>query len=461
MKQLLVFLLISTFLSLTGCNQALDHLGIHLKINEYQLSNGLTVILVEDHTVPVVSYQTWYRVGSVDEYPGITGMSHLFEHLMFKGTEKYGPKQFFEQLETRGAEVNAFTTRDYTVFYENFGKDLLEKVIDMESDRMTHLILNEGMLEHEKRVVFEERRLRGDNSPDVKIQEVLWQLAYHYHPYQWPVIGIPFDLPSINFESLQSYHQAYYQPSNATVVVVGDFAAGSTYAWIKKYYDAASVGKSARAKPERKVRSEPDQTEERRIVLRERGVSERFSHAYHVSSADNLDSYALDVLANILFEGVHSRASRYLIEEKDLVIGITGSAYTPTYPGLFIISGTMKGRLSSEIAERALDRVIGKLQDRGPTEEEVRTAVKQLMVQWVDSVQTPYGLGQWLGTIHMIFGNLKRIKDDVARYEKVTAADVQRVARQYLIPNNRSVVILAPEEPVKATPEAKTSSKKK
>ncbi|MEK6577971.1 MAG: pitrilysin family protein, partial [Bdellovibrionota bacterium] len=320
-----------------SCKRTVNGLGIHITLETNTLSNGLTIIFVEDHTVPIISYQTWFRVGSVDEQPGQTGISHLFEHLMFKGTPKYGPKEFFQQLEARGAEVNAFTTRDYTVYYENFIPSLLEKVIDMESDRMAHLKLDEEVLNSERMVVFEERKMRTDNSPEGKMQEALWALAYHRHPYRWPVIGYPQDLMSISVSQLIDYFKFHYQPSNATIVVVGDFNPSSTYKLIKKFYDSIPN----RPRPRRQITDEPEQKEERRLIIRDRAAAERFAYAYHVTSAEHNDSFALDVLANILFEGTSSRAYRRLVEEKDIAMGLHGSAFTPAYPGLFIITGTM------------------------------------------------------------------------------------------------------------------------
>jgi zinc protease len=430
--------------SATSCKDgkgAIDGLGIHLQMEKHTLGNGLQVIFVADHTVPIVSYQTWYRVGSVDEHPGITGISHLFEHLMFKGTPKYGAKRFFQELEAKGAEVNAFTTRDYTVYYENFTPDLLPKVIDMESDRMANLTLSEDVLNTERAVVFEERRMRTDNEPEGKIQEALWQLAYHFHPYQWPVIGYPQDLLSITTGQLKDYFHSHYQPANATLVLVGDFDAETTLKRIHEYYDAVP----AAARPERKLKAEPEQMEERRFVIRDKVASERFAQAYHVTSAEDDDSYALDVLANILFEGTSSRAYRLLVDQKDVASSISGAAFTPTYPGLFIISGTMKGGVKSEEAERLLDQVIRQAQEHDVTPQEIAVAVRQLTVQLVDSVRTPYGLGQLIGTVTTILGAPERYADDLAKYTKVTAADVRRVAQKYLQPNNRSVVTLVPE----------------
>jgi zinc protease len=433
--------LAALLLSLTACKQTVDGLGINLTLEKRTVSNGLTVIMVEDHTVPVVSYQTWFRVGSVDETPGMTGISHLFEHLMFKGTPRYPAKQFFEQLEAKGAEVNAFTTRDYTVYYESFTPDLMDKVIDMEADRLANLTLNDDVLKTEREVVLEERRLRTDNSPPGKMQEALWALAYRRHPYHWPVIGYPEDVLRITTPQLVSYFKSHYQPANATLVLVGDFKSDAVFREIEKHYRDIP----AMPRPVRDVPAEGEQEEERRLVIRDHVAAERFAQAYHVTAADNDDSYALDVLANILFEGTSSRAYRRIVEEKDVALALSGSAYTPTYPGLFIITGEMKGKVPTQEAEKLLDQVIGEIQDKGVTDEEIRIAVKQLTVQLVDSVRTPYGLGQLIGTVMSIFGDPQRFSEDLQKYLRVTKADVQRVAQKYLIPNNRSIVTLVPE----------------
>jgi zinc protease len=283
--------------------------------------------------------------------------------------------------------------------------------------------------------------LRTDSSPEGKLQEALWQLAYRRHPYQWPVIGYPSDLLRITTPVLIKYFKTYFQPANAALVVVGDFKPDVLMGMVQRYYGKIS----AQARPDRKIPDEPEQREEHRLVIRDGVVSERFAQAYHITSADQNDSYSLDVLANILFEGTNSRAYRRLIDEKDFLASISGSAYTPAFPGLFMISGTLKGNLQSSIAEKELDRVIGLVQEKGVTEEEVKTAVKQLTVQLVDSVKTPYGLGQLIGTVQSIFGEPDRFASDLSKYMKVTPEDVKRVAQKYLIPNNRSVVNLLPK----------------
>lgn len=428
-------------LAAASCRKKVEGLGVELSLDRRVLSNGLTVVMVENRTVPVVSYQTWVRVGSVDEEPGMTGVSHLFEHLMFKGTPKYGAKEFFKQLEAKGAEVNAFTARDYTVYYENITPELLPKVIDMEADRFTNIKFDQKMLETEKSIVLEERRMRVEDSPGGKIQEAIWALSYRLHSYQWPVIGYPDDLIDMSLESIQAYFDKHYVASNSTIVVTGNFDADTTYDLIKKHY--GSLPKKPR--PKRAVRTEPEQNEERRLNLYDQVAAERFAQAYHVTAAEDEDSYALDVLSNILFEGTSSRAYRRLLDEKNLVVGVAGSAYTPTYPGLFIISVTMKGDLKSEHAELELDRLIREVQEEGVKSTEIQAAVKQLTVHLVDGVRTPYGLGQLLGTVVTILGEPERFAEDLAKYMQVTSDDVKRVASKYLIPNNRSVVLMIPE----------------
>ena len=437
-------LLISGFFFGHGCRQEVRNDGLGLKINlEYKkLSNGLQVILIEDHTLPIVSYQTWFKVGSVDEKPGSTGLAHLFEHLMFKGTPKFGPKQIFHQLEAKGAEVNAFTTRDYTVYYENFISSLLPKVIEIESDRMNNLTLTQEILNSERQVVFEERHLRTENTPGGKTQEALWQMAFSRHPYRNPVIGYPEDLASLTLEKMTAFYKDYYRPNNAAVIVAGDIKSKEVFDMIQKAYGHLPSGKI----PKRDFEKEPEQEGERRLVMYEPTPSERFTYAYHVPSAHDDDAYALDVLSNILFEGTSSRAYRRLTEERDIAWGVGGSNFTPTYPGLFIIGGTMRGNLSTSLAEAEMDRLISDVQTTPVKEKEIQAAVRQLTVQLVDSVRTQHGLAQLIGTVTMILEDPKKYSDDIKKYTRVTAADVKRVAEKYLLPNNRTVITVMPEK---------------
>lgn len=444
-------------LTLTSCNSrsySEKALGLNIEINEKKLSNGLTVIMAEDHTFPVVSYQTWVKAGSVDEIPGKTGLAHLFEHLMFKGTKKFGPKAFFEQLETQGAAVNAYTVRDFTVFHEDFTPNLLSKVIEMEGDRLQGLILNDKILDTEKNVVLEERRLRTENSPQGRMQEVLWQLAFDLHPYRTPVIGYMDDLIQLSVKDLQDFYKTYYTPSNVAIVLAGDFKQDEAMDLIKKHYGDLPK----KSVPKRNFPVEPAQTSEHRYSLYDDIASQQFMQAYPASDATNPDSFALDVLANILFEGTSSRAHHLLVEEKQVALSIDGSAFTPTYPGIFIISGTMSGANDSSQAESLLNELILDVQKNGVKEEEVKTAVNQLTMMVMDGVRTPHGLAQLLGTVYTILGDASKYADDLEKYTKITRTDVQRVAKDYLKPNQRTVVVMYPKKSTPPTPIKKGAS---
>lgn len=421
-------------------NAELDRLGLRFPLETKRLSNGLKILVVEDQTVPIVAYQTWVSVGSADEAFGLTGMAHLFEHLMFKDSTKYGARAFFNLLEARGANVNAFTTRDYTVFHETMVPNLLPLAIEMEADRLANLKIDPQLLYTERQVVFEERRLRTENSPEGRMQEAIWSLVFKSHPYRWPVIGYEEDLKRMEVRDLEDFFARFYQPSNVTIVVVGAVKAGDVFAKIEKSYGAIP----GRARPSRSLAKEPEQTEPRRIVLNDQVASEKVTVAYPSTSAAEDDTYALDVLSNILFSGNASRGYRRLVEEKEIALAVGGVNYTPLYGGIFMASATMKsGRTGAEF-ETEIDSLLNEVKANGVTDAEIRMAVRQLTVQTVDSVRTASGLANMIGTVDAIFGDPMRFKEDLAKYSRVTGADVVRVARTHLLPNRKNVVTLVP-----------------
>lgn len=272
------------------------------------------------------------------------------------------------------------------------------------------------------------------------MQEALWQLSYRTHPYQWPVIGFPEDLLRITTDDLRAFFKAHYQPANAAVVIVGDFDPEQTMKMIRTHYGPIE----RQERPARKIPVEPEQNEERRLILRDEVANDRLMVSYHVPSALEDDAYALDVLSNILFEGTNSRGHRRLIEETETCLGVSATNYTPTYPGLFIISTTLQKGKKSEKAEELLNALIREVQENGVTQEEVKRAVRQLTVQAIDGVRTPHGLGSLIGAVQVILGDPYEFGSDLAKYLRVTPEDVKRVAQKYLIPNSRSMVTLVP-----------------
>ena len=217
---------------------------IKFPVEKYQLNNGLTVLLHEDHSVPTISYHTWFRVGSKNEEPGYTGIAHLFEHLMFKGAKRYTGKEFDRILQANGAVNNAFTSYDYTGYYENLPSDKLELAVDLESDRLVNLQVNAENLVSEREVVKEERRVRVDNSVGGFLSEMLYATVFKVHPYRWPVIGWMQDLDQIDLKKCREFYGSYYAPNNAVVIVAGDFDTKSAKALIDKYYSHLPASKT-------------------------------------------------------------------------------------------------------------------------------------------------------------------------------------------------------------------------
>lgn len=434
------------FVGLNACStftkQKNNELGLNFKLIEKKMDNDLNVLMIEDHTVPIVSYQTWVNVGSVDETFGLTGLAHLFEHLMFKGSKNFGPKAFFQELEAKGASINAYTTRDYTVFHETFSKGLLDRVIQLESDRLSGLQLTDEVLYTEKQVVSEERRLRSENSPDGRMQEALWELAFKSHPYRSPVIGYPEDLNRVRLDDLHHFFSEYYQPGNITVVIVGDIDPDSTFEKMKTFYGDLPGFK----RKKRNIALEPLQTEGREIRLNDSVASLKIAMGYPISSAADKDTHALDILSTILFEGVSSRAYQKIVEEKKLSLNVSGVSYTPLYPGLFMINATLTKGATVEQFKKAWEECLNEIKDKGVTAEELQMAVRQLTVQTVDSVRTSHGLATLIGTVKTILGDPNLYNDDLNKYEKVRSEDVINVARKYLTAEKSNVVILEPKK---------------
>ncbi|MCK4237170.1 MAG: insulinase family protein, partial [Candidatus Krumholzibacteria bacterium] len=250
---------------------------IELDVTETMLDNGLKVILMEDHSVPVISYQTFFRVGSRNERPGITGISHFLEHMMFNGAKRYGPKEFDRILESNGGYSNAFTSRDMTAYYEDFASDVLELVVDLDSDRMASLALDPKYLVSEMGVVKEERRLSIDNSIRGQMREELYALAYKAHPYKWPVLGWMSDLEGIDRSDCVNYYRTYYSPNNAVMIVVGDFDTEEALGLIHRYYD----GIPAQEPPAQVRTSEPEQLGERRALVHKPAELPEILVGYH------------------------------------------------------------------------------------------------------------------------------------------------------------------------------------
>jgi zinc protease len=438
MKQIRIAL-ISLLLIIPATLYALD-------IKEQRLDNGLKVLIVENHKAPVATFQVWYRTGSRDEPDSKSGLSHLLEHMMFKGTSRYGPSVLSRIIQKNGGTDNAYTTKDYTVYFELFSSDRIMLSIDLDADRMQNLTLNPKEVFSERSVVMEERRLRYEDDPQNSLFEEVVAAAYKAHPYQRPVIGWMSDLKSIERDDLYNYYKTHYSPSNAVIVIVGDVKADQIIERIKNSFGDIPPG------PMKKSInfSEPEQRGERRVLLRREAELPYLLVAFHAPSFPHEDSYALDVLSLILSGGKSSRLYTSLVYEKKIALDVD-SDYDGFNrdPYLFFLDATASPGRDIKDVENALYAEIEKIKKEPPSEKEIQKAKNQIEASFImeqDSIYLEamkYGIFEMLGDWRLIDRYLEGIR-------KITREDIVRVANRYLKEDNRTVGILIPTKEVRS-----------
>jgi len=405
------------------------------------LDNGLKVILVEDHSVPVISYQTFFRVGARNERAGITGISHFMEHMMFNGADKYGPKEFDAVLEANGGYSNAFTSADMTAYYEDVSSDGLELCVDLDSDRMKSLTLDPKFVVSEMNVVMEERLLRIDNSVQGQMREDLDAIAFKAHPYKWPVIGWMSDLEAIDRDDCVEYFNTYYAPNNAIIIVAGDFDTKKAMKLIHEYY-----GDIPSQEPPQALRTvEPEQKGERRSKVHKKAELSAVMIAYHTPDIGSDEIYALDVLQRILTGGRSSRLYRKLVREAEAAISVRSSFPWRIDPYLFEFNIKMKPGHETAEAEEAVYAELADIMENGVLEEEVARAKNGLEADFVRSMQTVNGRASKIGRYEILFGDYREIMNVPGRYRAVTGEEIREAAKKYFARGNRTVVTLVPE----------------
>jgi zinc protease len=417
-----------------------------LEVKEHRLENGLKVLIVETHKAPVATFQVWYRTGSRDEPTGKSGLSHLLEHMMFKGTPRHGPSVFSKIIQKNGGTDNAYTTKDYTVYFELFSSDRILLAIDLEVDRMENLILDPKEVLSERRVVMEERRLRYEDDPQNSLFEEVVAAAYKVHPYHRPVIGWMSDLESIERDDLYNYYKANYSPSNAVIVIVGDIKADQIIEDIKNYFGKVHPGLR-----EKDIASlEPEQRGERRVLLKREAELPYLLIAYHMPAFPHEDSYALNILSLILSGGKSSRLYKSLVYEKKIALDVdTDYDGLNKDPYLFFLDATVSPGKTIDEVEQALYTEIEKITKEPPTELEVQKAKNQVEASFIieeDSIYLEamkYGLFEILGDWRLIGRYLEGIR-------KVTPEDITIVAKKYFREDNRTVGILIPTKEVRS-----------
>ncbi len=420
--------------------QAQD-LRISLPVTKFKLKNGLTVLLLEDHTVPIISYHTWYKVGSRDEAEGVTGAAHMLEHMMFKGAKKYSGKQFDQMMNENGVQHNAFTTFDYTGFYENLPSSKLEMIMDIELDRMSSLALNPQDLLSERDVVKEERRWRVDNNPRGVLFETTMANVFKVHPYKWPVIGTMTDISNYNVETLRKFYSQYYVPNNAVLVIAGDFKTSTAKSLVEKYYGQL-IYKDV---PVQNQPKEPVQTVQNNAFVRQEVQNVSLDVAYQGLPQGHADMYALDLASYILGSGSSSRLHKRLVYQAQLATSAEAYHFSLKDHGLFSVGLSLKPGQSQEKALELVYNEIFKLRTQYVTVAELQKAKTLAMKSFVDGLVTIDEKARALAATEIITGSYENLFTDLEKYNKVTAEDIKRVCAKMLNTNQRSIVILEPK----------------
>jgi zinc protease len=414
--------------------------GLHARM--FRLPNGLKIILVRDSSAPVFAYQTWFAVGSRHEREGITGIAHLFEHLMFNQTEHHPPGELDRLIETAGGDTNAATWVDWTFYRDNLPKAELKLAVELEADRMAHLTLGETQVESEREVVANERRFRVEDDVDGFLNEELYKAAFTVHPYHWPTIGWMRDIESISIEDCRAFYRTYYAPNNATVVLVGDVDEDAALKLIEAQYGRIP----AQQIPADRAAPEPAQAGERRQSWQKPVTADKLRIGYKAPPLGHADYAALEVASEILFGGNSSRLHRRLVVETEIAVSTHAAPAPFRDPGLYEISVGLQRGHTAEAAETIVYEELERLGTKPLEPHELDTAKTRLLTHFWRELRPQAGKAEALGHYETTVGDYRKLFRVADGYQAVTATDVERVVRTYLTAERRTVVIAKPQK---------------
>ncbi|WP_321469871.1 pitrilysin family protein [uncultured Paludibaculum sp.] len=412
-----------------------------VKVTTHTLDNGMKILVHEDHDVPNVALYFFYKIGSRNERPGTTGISHFFEHMMFNGAKKYGPKQFDNMMEKNGGNNNAYTSKDVTVYTDWFPKSALELMFDMESDRIRDLAFDPKIIESERGVVYSERRTSVDNNPFGVLYEQLNAAAIIAHPYHWPVVGWASDIEAWTMDDLKAHFKMGYAPNNCVMVASGDVTPAEIVALAKKYIEPIP-----RQAPPPEVRTkEPEQLGERRLTVRRPGQLPMLMMAYHVPNSRDADQPVLQLLEAILTTGRSSRLYRRMVEKDQLVLNVGGGIEDSLDPNVFLFTMQVRSGKAPADVEKALYEELAQLAASGVTPEELDKARNQILAEFYRGLKTIAGKSNLLGTYEVFRGGWEKVNSVASGLDAVKPADIQRAAAKYFQEKNRTVATLIPD----------------
>jgi zinc protease len=416
--------------------------GPEMQVQRFVLGNGLKVLILEDHVAPVACLQVWFGVGSRHEKVGKTGISHLFEHLMFGETDKREHGAFDKMLEEAGAETNAATFLDWTYYHANLPKDALALAIRLEAERMTGLVLRDPQVTSEKEVVSNERRQYVDDDVDGAVSEILYKEAFKEHAYRWPTIGWMEDIQGFTTEDCTTFYKTYYAPNNAVMVVVGDVSTREVLSLVQEHYGKVEPS----VIPIEDVRPEPPQTEERRQRVSKPTPTQKVAIGYKCPALGDFDNAPLVLLNELLFGGRSSRVHRALVQEQEVATEIRGSVGAFHDPSLYDIYLVARGEHTTEELIAALDKVLDDARREAPSEAELDKAKARVELSVLQGLETVAGKAGQIGFYETVLGSPAELFEKLHEYRRAKRDDLLRVARRYLVPTGRTVIEVIPQE---------------
>lgn len=409
----------------------------NIKFTEFDLANGLHVILHEDHSTPIVAVTVMYHVGSKNESTGRTGMAHFFEHLLFEGSENIGRGEYARYVESSGGALNANTTQDRTFYYEIMPSNQLELGLWLESERMLHAKVESVGIETQRAVVKEEKRQRVDNQPYGTLFQETLKRAYKVHPYSWAPIGSMEDLNAASDDDFKRFYETFYVPNNAVLSIAGDIDPAVTRQLVEKYFSGIPKGTRSIPRPDS---DEPFNSGEVRDVVKVKDQLPLIVMAYHIPAQGTADFYAVDMLNQLLSQGESSRLNKKVVDELELALYCGAMTYNVEDPGLTLAFSMANMGIQPLQVEEAMTAEIDRVKKELITDQEFQKLRNQVESDFVARNATVAGIAESLANYHMYFGEANLINTEIDRYMKVTREDLMRVANKYYVPENRVVL---------------------
>lgn len=401
----------------------------------------MKVLVQTDHSIPNVALYIFYRIGSRNEHPGTTGLSHFFEHMMFNGAKKYGSGELDKAMEANGAANNAYTSENVTVYQDWFPRSALNLIFDIEADRIQYLNFDPKKIESERGVVASERRTEVDASNGGILDEQLHATAFIAHPYQWPVVGWMSDIEHWTIDDLKRHFEMGYAPNNATMVVVGDATSEEIFQLCEKYIEPIPQ----HAPPPPVTTVEPEQMGERRLVVHKQAELPLLMIAYHVPQTNNPDFYAMNILRTVLVQGESSRMYKRLVDQDQIALEVNLTQQPAFDPTLAIFAAQPKQGVDPAKCEAAIFDELEKIKNAPISDQELEKAKNIRLVEFYHQMRTINGRANTIGTYEVFFGDYNKVFAAAKNYAAVSKEDVQRVAQKYFSANNRTVGTLVPD----------------